>query len=117
MKPVVSIMHAWSCIIISVFAIVILSVLGALFNASHHSLMDSNDDPKDGTVVAATAFGAVGVYGVVLPCLLWPSGMAARARVEAWSHRFIDTDDMGIRKNRAAADLSTDRAADIRGCG
>lgn len=26
--------------------------------------MDSNDDPKDGPVVAATAFGAVGVYGV-----------------------------------------------------
>jgi hypothetical protein len=51
-------------IVISVFAIVILSVLGALFNASHHSLMDSNDDPKDGPVVAGTAFAAVGVYGV-----------------------------------------------------
>ncbi|KFZ11502.1 hypothetical protein V501_04732 [Pseudogymnoascus sp. VKM F-4519 (FW-2642)] len=63
MKPVVSIMHAWSCIVISVFAIVILSVLGALFNANHHSLMDSNDDPEDGTVVAGTAFAAVGVYG------------------------------------------------------
>ncbi|KFX94628.1 hypothetical protein O988_05586 [Pseudogymnoascus sp. VKM F-3808] len=66
MKPVVSIMHAWSCIVISVFAIVILSVLGALFNASHHSLMDSNDDPKDGPVVAGTAFAAVGVYGFFL---------------------------------------------------
>lgn len=42
----------------------ILSVLGALFNANHHSLMDSNDDPEDGTVVAGTAFAAVGVYGV-----------------------------------------------------
>ncbi|ELR07821.1 hypothetical protein VC83_01073 [Pseudogymnoascus destructans] len=66
MKPVVSIMHAWSCIVISVFAIVILSVLGALFNANHHSLMDSNDDPEDGTVVAGTAFAAVGVYGFFL---------------------------------------------------
>ena len=42
----------------------ILSVLGALFNASHHSLMDSNNDPESGPVVAGTAFAAVGVYGV-----------------------------------------------------
>jgi hypothetical protein len=119
--------------------------------------MDSNDDPKDGPVVAGTAFAAVGVYGVgalfsspfvvwraatslaaasrglyevalrggngvgwkcmgktggkgsglgvhkandhaVLPRLLRPSSMAACARVQAWSHRFIDTDDTGTNK-------------------
>lgn len=64
MKPVVSALNAWTCIVISVFAIVILSVLGALFNANHHGLMDSTDDPESGSVVAGTAFAAVGVYGV-----------------------------------------------------
>lgn len=73
-------------IVISVFAIVILSVLGALFNASHHSLMDSNDDPKDGPVVAGTAFAAVGVYGVGAlfssPFVMWCAvvSMAAASR-------------------------------------
>jgi ribonuclease kappa len=51
-------------LIISVFAVVILSVLGALFKANHHSMMDGKEDPEDGAAVAATAFGAVGVYGV-----------------------------------------------------
>lgn len=51
-------------IVVSVFAIIILSVLGALFNANHHSLMDGTEDPASGPVVAGTAFGAVGVYGV-----------------------------------------------------
>ncbi|KAJ0420899.1 hypothetical protein BJY00DRAFT_312572 [Aspergillus carlsbadensis] len=31
MKPVVSVLNAWSCVVISLFAIVILSVLGSLF--------------------------------------------------------------------------------------
>jgi hypothetical protein len=61
---------------------VILSVLGALFNANHHSLMDSNDDPEDGTVVAGTAFAAVGVYGVgalfYSPSVMW-RGVASLA--------------------------------------
>jgi ribonuclease kappa len=51
-------------IVISVFAIVILSVIGALFKSNHHSMMGSTDDPKDGPAVAATVFSAVIVYVV-----------------------------------------------------
>ncbi|KAM0804712.1 hypothetical protein BDR22DRAFT_834634 [Usnea florida] len=31
MKPVVSALNAWSCVVVSVFAIIILSVIGGLF--------------------------------------------------------------------------------------
>jgi ribonuclease kappa len=51
-------------IVISVFAIVILSVIGSLFKSNHHSMMGSTDDPKDGPAVAATVFSAVIVYVV-----------------------------------------------------
>ncbi|KAG0650882.1 Uncharacterized protein D0Z07_2583 [Hyphodiscus hymeniophilus] len=68
MKPVVGVMQAWTCIVISVFAIVILSVIGALFKSNHHSLMGSTDDPQvsQGPAVAATVFSAVIVYVVFL---------------------------------------------------
>jgi len=51
-------------IVLSVFAIVILSVIGALFKSNHHSMMGSTEDPKDGPAVAATVFSAVIVYVV-----------------------------------------------------
>jgi CBS domain containing-hemolysin-like protein len=51
-------------IVISVFAIVILSVIGALFKSNHHSMTGSTDDPKDPAAVAATVFSAVIVYVV-----------------------------------------------------
>jgi ribonuclease kappa len=56
-------------IVISVFAIVILSVIGALFKTNHHSLMGSTDDPpvSQGPAVAATVFSAVIVYVVSSP--------------------------------------------------
>ncbi|KAH9827314.1 hypothetical protein Tdes44962_MAKER02940 [Teratosphaeria destructans] len=66
MKPVVSAFNAWTCIVISVFAIVILSVIGSMFANGHHSMMGSDEDPEDGGKVAAAVFGAVGVYGVFL---------------------------------------------------
>lgn len=50
----------------SVFAIVILSVIGALFKSNHHSMMGSTEDPKDGAAVAVTVFSAVIVYAVGL---------------------------------------------------
>ncbi|RKF77275.1 Uncharacterized protein GcM1_221067 [Golovinomyces cichoracearum] len=55
MKPVV---------IISVFAIVILSVICALFKSNHHSMMGSINDPPDGAAIAGTVFSAVIVYAV-----------------------------------------------------
>lgn len=51
-------------IVISVFAIVILSILGGLFLSGSQALMGADEDPKDGTKVATTVFGAVAVYGV-----------------------------------------------------
>ena len=51
-------------IVISLFAIVILSVIGSMFANGNHSMMGSEEDPKDGGKVATAVFGAVGVYGV-----------------------------------------------------
>ncbi|KAH8675872.1 hypothetical protein BX600DRAFT_453770 [Xylariales sp. PMI_506] len=64
MKPIVSSMQAWSCVVISAFAIVILSVIGALFRSNHHEMTGGVNDPKDGASVAATIFIAVIVYAV-----------------------------------------------------
>ncbi|KAH0252345.1 hypothetical protein KCU91_g18932, partial [Aureobasidium melanogenum] len=66
MKPVVSAFNAWTCVVISVFAIVILSVIGALFKTNNHSMMGSEEDPADGAAVAASVFGAVAIYGAFL---------------------------------------------------
>ncbi|KAF4551030.1 Hypothetical protein D9617_15g043840 [Elsinoe fawcettii] len=64
MKPVVGALNAWSCIVISLFAIVILSVIGGLFKNEHHAVLgsDENPDPKDAGAVATSIFGAVFVY-------------------------------------------------------
>ncbi|KAI1134386.1 hypothetical protein F5Y05DRAFT_417258 [Hypoxylon sp. FL0543] len=66
MKPVVGAMQAWSCVVISVFAIVILSILGGLFRSNHHEFVGGTDDPKDGKAVAGTVFTAVIVYAAFL---------------------------------------------------
>ncbi|KAL2852886.1 hypothetical protein BJY01DRAFT_244293 [Aspergillus pseudoustus] len=62
MKPVVSVLNAWSCVVISLFAIIILSVLGSLFKAEHHGFTGSEGEPEDGGAVAASIFTAVFVY-------------------------------------------------------
>ena len=54
-------------VVISIFAIVILSVLGLLFRGNHHELVGGDDDPKDGPEVAATIFIAVLIYAVSRP--------------------------------------------------
>jgi ribonuclease kappa len=51
-------------VVISAFAMVILSVIAALFKSNHHSMMGSTEDPADGAVVASTVFGAIIVYAV-----------------------------------------------------
>jgi ribonuclease kappa len=50
--------------VISVFAIIILGILGLLFNSSHHELVGGTEDPANGPEVAATIFVAVMVYAV-----------------------------------------------------
>lgn len=62
MKPLVSAIQAWSCVVISVFAIIILSVLGLLFNSNHHELVGGREDPKNGPAVASTIFVTVLIY-------------------------------------------------------
>ncbi|CAO2649287.1 Nn.00g066720.m01.CDS01 [Neocucurbitaria sp. VM-36] len=61
-KPVVSAGNAWTCIVVSLFAIVILSVIGSLFKGNNHMVMGTEEDPKDGAAVAGAVFGAVFIY-------------------------------------------------------
>jgi hypothetical protein len=51
-------------VVISVFAIIILSTLGFLFKANHHELVGGDEDPEDGAAVAGTVFTAVFIYMV-----------------------------------------------------
>lgn len=51
-------------VVISVFAILILSTLGFLFKANHHELVGGDEDPEDGAAVAGTVFTAVFIYMV-----------------------------------------------------
>ncbi|KAJ5176589.1 uncharacterized protein N7482_002466 [Penicillium canariense] len=67
MKPVVSALNAWSCVVISLFAIVILSVLGSLYGSNNHSFTGSEGEPEDGPAVAASIYVAVIVYAVRHP--------------------------------------------------
>ncbi|OXV10358.1 hypothetical protein Egran_01881 [Elaphomyces granulatus] len=62
MKPIVSALNAWSCVVISFFAVIILSILGSLYRSNHHSFTGSEGDPEDGTAVAGSIFTAVIVY-------------------------------------------------------
>ncbi|KIE03188.1 KLTH0A01078p-like protein, partial [Metarhizium majus ARSEF 297] len=69
MKPVVSAMHAWSCTVISVFAILILSVLAGLYRSGHEEFVGGDGDPRpgeEGKAVAGTIFTAVIVYAAFL---------------------------------------------------
>ncbi|KAF8463644.1 hypothetical protein BDZ91DRAFT_698266 [Kalaharituber pfeilii] len=74
MKPLVSAGNAWMCTVTSIFAIVILSVIGSLFRSGHESMMGSINDPEDGKAVANTVFSAVVLYIVMLlfcGCQAW----------------------------------------------
>lgn len=53
-------------IVVSIFGILILSSIGGLFRSGHHSMMGSDEDPKDGKAAAGAIFGAVVVYAVFL---------------------------------------------------
>jgi len=66
MKPVVGVMNAWTCVVVSCFAIIILSILGSLFSRNHHSMMGQTTDPDNGAEVAFAIFMAVVVYAVFL---------------------------------------------------
>ncbi|TRX98290.1 hypothetical protein FHL15_000935 [Xylaria flabelliformis] len=47
MKPVVGAMQAWSCVVISIFAIIVLSVIGSLYRTKHHEFVGGVGDPNN----------------------------------------------------------------------
>lgn len=51
-------------IVVSIAAILILSIIGGLFRSEHHSMVGSTKDPEDGKAVARSVFAAVIVYAV-----------------------------------------------------
>ncbi|KAI4147185.1 MAG: hypothetical protein LQ340_005671, partial [Diploschistes diacapsis] len=55
-------------IVVSVFAILILSTIGALFQRGHHSVVGTEDDPDpdQAGAIAGTIFTAVIVYAAFL---------------------------------------------------
>lgn len=53
-----------SSTVISVFAIVILSIIGGLYRSGHEEFVGGTGDPEDGKAVAGTVFTAVIVYAV-----------------------------------------------------
>jgi hypothetical protein len=48
--------------VISFFAIIILTILGALYRSGHEELVGGINDPTDGKAVSGTVFTAVFVY-------------------------------------------------------
>jgi ribonuclease kappa len=56
--------------VISVFAIVILSIIGGLYRAGHEEFVGGVEDPDDGKAVSGTIFTAVIVY-VVRFAFMW----------------------------------------------
>ncbi|MCJ1333274.1 hypothetical protein MMC10_009968 [Thelotrema lepadinum] len=66
--PIVSAFNAWTCIVVSCFAILILTPIGALFQRSHYSFVGAEEDPspEQAQAVAGTIFTAVIVYAAFL---------------------------------------------------
>ena len=64
MKPIVSATNAWTCTVVSVFAIVILSIIASLYRSNHEEFVGGVEDPEDGKAVSGTIFSAVLVYVV-----------------------------------------------------
>lgn len=56
--------NAWRSTVISVFAMVILSIIGSLFARNHHMVMGLDEDAEDHKAVASSIFITVAIYGV-----------------------------------------------------
>jgi hypothetical protein len=50
--------------VLSIFGIIILSVIGGLYRSGHEEFGGSTSDPEDGKAVAGTVFTAVIIYAV-----------------------------------------------------
>ncbi|KAL1972077.1 hypothetical protein VTN31DRAFT_7296 [Thermomyces dupontii] len=62
MKPIVSAMNAWSCVVISFFAVIILSILASQFKSNNPAFTGSENQPEDGPAVAASLYTAAFIY-------------------------------------------------------
>ena len=62
--PTLTILLPLPSIVVSIAAILILSVIGGLFRSEHHSMVGTTKDPEDGKAVAGSVFAAVIVYVV-----------------------------------------------------
>ncbi|KAH7256999.1 hypothetical protein BKA59DRAFT_95104 [Fusarium tricinctum] len=60
MKPVVSAFNAWTCTVLSVFAMIILSALAGLYRSGHEEFTTGN--PDENKSISNTIFTAVIVY-------------------------------------------------------
>ncbi|KAJ5349993.1 hypothetical protein N7541_007720 [Penicillium brevicompactum] len=109
MKPVVSALNAWSwyvspqfqsslvipnllivdSVIISLFAIVILSVLGSLYGSNSPSFTGSEGEPEDGPAVAASIYTAVIVYVVSQSPSRHPMGSTQQKNQALTVHSFV----------------------------
>lgn len=49
-------------VVISLFALVVLGILGILFNKNHPELVGGGEDPENGPEVASTIFTAIIIY-------------------------------------------------------
>ena len=77
-------------IVVSIAAILILSIIGGLFRSEHHSMVGSTKDPEDGKAVAGSVFAAVIVYAVRSYNRLFPfasGGWVKRLGMKALSRR------------------------------
>ncbi|KAF8603522.1 hypothetical protein BDV93DRAFT_523292 [Ceratobasidium sp. AG-I] len=66
MGPVVSAMSASACTVISVFGVVILTVMGYGFSNNWPALMGSVHDPKNGAAVGSTCYAAAVIYAAMI---------------------------------------------------
>jgi hypothetical protein len=58
--------YSRSSVVISFFAIIILSVIGSLYRSKHHEFAGDLDEPEKSGEIASTIFTAVAVYAVRL---------------------------------------------------
>jgi len=66
MKPLVSALQAYHFIVVSLFAVVILTVCGIGFKYRWESFAGGVTDPEDTDAAATTLFISVGVFAVML---------------------------------------------------
>ncbi|CAO1630992.1 unnamed protein product [Sympodiomycopsis kandeliae] len=66
LRPVVPVGLAGCCTVLSIFGVLILSIIGYGFSHDWEAFMGSRDDPADGQAVATTCYVAALVYAAFI---------------------------------------------------